>query len=154
MRAASRSSGPDAGAMPGSPPFRLKSLDHVVVLVSDMERARRFYCDVVGCEVDRDLPQYGMLQLRAGASLIDLVDSSGEEGAWARPEVAGGRNMDHLCLATDGFDANALRDHLAAHGVEVVEEGVRYGASGDGYSIYFRDPFGNQIELKDVPAEA
>ena len=132
------------------PPFELQGLDHVVLLVSDMDLARRFYCDVVGCRVDRELPQYGMLQLRAGASLIDLVDVSGEEGAWGRPPVEGGRNMDHVCLATMGFDPRALKAHLRDHGVEVVEEGVRYGATGDGYSIYFNDPFGNQIELKSA----
>lgn len=134
--------------MAGSPPFRLAGLDHVVLLVADMDAARRFYCDVVGCTVDRELPQYGMVQLRAGKSLIDLVDTSGEEGAWGRPPVAGGRNMDHVCLATAGFEPEALRAHLAGHRVAIVEEGTRYGATGDGYSIYFRDPFGNQIELK------
>lgn len=138
--------------MSGPPPFRLEALDHVVLLVSDMGAAKRFYCDVVGCSVDRELPQYGMLQMRAGASLIDLVDVSGEEGAWARPPVEGGRNMDHVCLATTGFEPDALRNHLAAHGVEIVEEGVRYGATGDGYSIYFNDPFGNQVELKSAGA--
>jgi glyoxylase I family protein len=136
--------------MAGSPPFRLEGLDHVVLLVGDMAEARRFYCEVVGCSVDRELPQYGMLQLRAGASLIDLVDISGEEGAWGRPAIEGGRNMDHLCLATAGFEPEALKAHLAGHGVEVVEEGVRYGATGDGCSIYFKDPFGNQIELKNA----
>jgi catechol 2,3-dioxygenase-like lactoylglutathione lyase family enzyme len=138
--------------MSSSRPFTLEGLDHVVLLVSDMAEARRFYCDVVGCTVDRELPQYGMLQLRAGASLIDLVDTSGEEGAWGRPPVEGGRNMDHACLATTGFEPDALKAHLASQGVEVVEEGVRYGATGDGYSIYFNDPFGNQIELKSTPA--
>jgi catechol 2,3-dioxygenase-like lactoylglutathione lyase family enzyme len=130
------------------PPYDLKGLDHVVLLVTDMATARRFYCEVIGCTVDNELPQYGMLQLRAGAALIDLVDTSGEEGAWARPPVVGGRNMDHVCLATSGFEVDALRAHLGANGVEIVEEGVRYGASGDGYSIYVRDPFGNQVELK------
>jgi glyoxylase I family protein len=134
--------------MAGSPPFELEELDHVVLLVRDMDRARNFYRDVLGCSVDRELPQYGMLQLRAGKSLIDLVDISVEEGAWGRPQVDGGRNMDHLCLATRGFHAEEMRSHLAAHGVEIVEEGVRYGATGDGYSVYFNDPFGNQIELK------
>jgi glyoxylase I family protein len=137
--------------MAGSPPFELEGLDHVVLLVRDMNVARRFYCEVVGCCVDRELPQHGMLQLRAGASMIDLVDVDGEEGAWARPPVDGGRNVDHVCLATCGFDPNELRAHLARHGVEVVEEGVRYGATGDGYSVYFDDPFGNQIELKAAP---
>jgi catechol 2,3-dioxygenase-like lactoylglutathione lyase family enzyme len=92
-----------------------------------------------------------MLQHRAGVSLIDLVDIGGEEGAWARPPVEGGRNMDHVCLSTCGFDAGELRAHLADHGVAIVEEGVRYGATGDGYSVYFNDPFGNQIELKCQP---
>ena len=134
--------------MSSSPPFELEGLDHVVLLVGDMDAAKRFYCDVVGCRVDRELPQYGMLQLRAGASLIDLVDTSGEEGLWARPPVEGGRNMDHVCLATRGFEIEPMRAHLAGHGIEIAEEGIRYGASGEGYSVYFRDPFGNQIELK------
>ena len=137
--------------MAGSPPFRLRGLDHVVLLVADMELAKRFYCDVVGCRLDRDLPQYGMAHLRAGESLIDLVDISSEEGAWGRPPVDGGRNVDHICLATAGFEPEALREHFVANGVAIVEEGVRYGATGDGYSIYFNDPFGNQIELKSAP---
>ena len=137
--------------MASSPPFKLRGLDHVVLLVSDMALAKRFYRDVVGCTLDRDLPEYGMAQLRAGASLIDLVDTSGAEGSWARPATEGGRNVDHICLATTGFDPEGLRAHLAANGVEIAEEGVRYGATGDGYSIYFNDPFGNQIELKSVP---
>jgi catechol 2,3-dioxygenase-like lactoylglutathione lyase family enzyme len=139
--------------MASSPPFELEGLDHVVLLVNDMDLARRFYCEVIGCSVDRQLPQYGMLQLRAGVSMIDLVDVSGEEGAWARPPVEGGRNMDHVCLATCGFDVEELRKHLAGHGVDIGEEGIRYGATGDGYSVYFNDPFGNQIELKSA-AEA
>lgn len=134
--------------MTGPPPFELEGLDHVVLLVRDMDRARRFYCDVVGCSVDRELPQYGMAQLRAGRTLIDLVDVSSEAGAWGRPSVEGGRNMDHVCIATNGFEPEQMRAHLAEHGVEIVEEGVRYGATGDGYSVYFNDPFGNQIELK------
>jgi glyoxylase I family protein len=87
-----------------------------------MALARHFYCDVVGCTVDRELPQYGLLQLRAGSSLIDLVDIGTEEGAWARPPVEGGRNMDHLCLATSGFEPEAVKNHLAAHGVGIVEK--------------------------------
>ena len=129
-------------------PFALEGLDHVVLLVGDMGLAESFYCDVIGCTVDRRLPEYGMLQLRAGAALIDLVDTGGEPGAWARPEVAGGRNMDHVCLATGPWQEAAMREHLAAHGVEIVEEGIRYGARGDGLSFYVQDPFGNTLELK------
>jgi glyoxylase I family protein len=150
MTTETRPPGPDAKAMANSPPFRLEGLDHVVLLVGDMEVAKRFYCDVVGCTIDRALPQYGMLQLRAGASLIDLIDISIDEGAWGRPPVAGGRNMDHVCLATSGFEIESMRAHLAAYDIEINEEGIRYGATGEGYSIYFNDPFGNQIELKSA----
>lgn len=136
--------------MSSSPPFRLRGLDHVVLLVADLELAKRFYCDVVGCRIDRELPQYGMAQLRAGESLIDLVDIASDEGAWARPAVDGGRNVDHLCLATAGFEPEDMRHHLERNGVAIDEEGIRYGATGEGYSIYFTDPFGNRIELKSV----
>lgn len=129
-------------------PFALEGIDHVVLLVEDMVEARRFYCEVIGCAVGQALPEYGMLQLRAGAALIDLVDIAGEEGAWARPPAAGGRNMDHVCIATGPWDEAAMRAHLAAHNVEIVEEGIRSGARGDGLSFYVRDPSGNTIELK------
>jgi glyoxylase I family protein len=66
-------------------PFELAGLDHVVLLVRDMDEARHFYEQVLGCAVDRELPEYGMLQLRAGASLIDLVDIGSEAGEWGRP---------------------------------------------------------------------
>ena len=130
------------------PPFALEGLDHVVLLVDDMDAATRFYTEVIGCTVDRAVPEYGMLQLRAGAALIDLVACTSAEGAWAKPEVEGGRNMDHVALATGPWDPDALRAHLAAHDVEIVEEGMRYGARGDGYSVYVLDPSGNTIELK------
>jgi catechol 2,3-dioxygenase-like lactoylglutathione lyase family enzyme len=134
--------------MPQRMPFELEGLDHVVLLVRDMSEARRFYEEVLGCTVDRELPQYGMLQLRAGASLIDLVDICAHEGEWARPEVEGGRNLDHVCISTGPCDEQAMRAHLSRHGIDIVEEGVRYGAKGDGMSFYIRDPSGNQIELK------
>ena len=134
------------------PPFALEGIDHVVLLVRDMAEAQHFYEQVLGCTVDRALPQFGMLQLRAGASLIDLVDIGSAEGEWGRPEIEGGRNMDHVCMSTGPCDEAAMRAHLARHGVAIVEEGIRYGAKGDGMSFYIRDPSGNQIELKGPPA--
>jgi catechol 2,3-dioxygenase-like lactoylglutathione lyase family enzyme len=133
------------------PPFVLEGLDHVVLLVGDMGHARGFYCDVLGCTAERALPEHGMLQLRAGASLIDLVDIGAPEGAWARPPVEGGRNMDHVCIATGPWDEAAMRAYLAANDIPIVEEGIRYGARGDGLSFYVSDPFGNVIELKRPP---
>jgi glyoxylase I family protein len=133
-------------------PFAVAGIDHVVLLVDDMQRATDFYTEVLGCTVDNDLPQYGMRQLRAGAALIDLVDISAPEGNWARPEVAGGRNVDHVALALRPAEPETVRRHLAEYGVAIVEEGDRVGALGDTLSFYVRDPAGNQIELSFPPA--
>ena len=135
------------------PPFKLEGLDHVVLLVRDMTEAQLFYEQVLGCSVDRALPEYGLLQLRAGRSLIDLVDIGSRAGEWARPETEGGRNMDHVCIATGPCKEQAMRAHFAHHGIAIVEEGIRYGADGDGMSFYISDPSGNQIELKSPMAD-
>jgi glyoxylase I family protein len=132
----------------GTPPFRLEGLDHVVVLVEGMDRAVRFYRDVLGAVPEGDLMQVGMMQLRIGGAMIDLVDVGDPRGAWARPGIAGGRNVDHFAIAVADVDEPALRAHLAAHGVDIHEEGMRSGAKGRGYSWYLRDPWGNAIELK------
>ena len=133
------------------PPFALEGIDHILLLVNGMKPAVRFYTDVLGCTVEGALPQYGMLQLRAGAALIDLVDISAPEAGWAKPPVAGGRNFDHLCLALGAHDEAKLRRHLARHHVEIIEEGVHGGSRGESLSLYVRDPSGNVIELKGPP---
>lgn len=132
---------------------RLLSLDHIVLRVADLTRARAFYCDVLGCAFEKWQEQFGLLQLRAGASLIDLVDLAGplgrEGGVGAGSE---GRNVDHFCLRIDPFDEKDLRAHLAAHGIEAGEVQRRYGAEGFGPSLYLTDPDGNVVELKGPPA--
>jgi glyoxylase I family protein len=117
-----------------------------------MEQATGFYTEVLGCTVDNDLPQYAMRQLRAGAHLIDLVDISMPEGGWARPEIPGGRNVDHVALALGPADPAAVRRHLTEHGVVIVEEGDNIGAQGRSLSIYVLDPSGNRIELSFPPS--
>jgi glyoxylase I family protein len=133
------------------PPFALEGIDHILLLVNGMKPAAQFYTDVLGCTVEGALPQYGMLQLRAGAALIDLVDISAPEAVWAKPPVTGGRNFDHLCLALGAHDEAELRRHLARHHVEIIEEGVHGGSRGESLSLYVRDPSGNIIELKGPP---
>jgi glyoxylase I family protein len=130
------------------PPFELRSIDHVVLIVDDLEAAVKWYADVIGATEEGDLRQFGMVQLRTGASMIDLVDAASDEGGWARPRVKGGRNMDHLCLEIGPVTKKAMEAHLKKHGLEVEEEGVRSGAKGQGYSWYIRDPWDHQIELK------
>jgi catechol 2,3-dioxygenase-like lactoylglutathione lyase family enzyme len=133
-------------------PFRLRQLDHVVLRVRDPEVMRRFYCEVLGCTEERRQDQIGLVQLRAGASLIDLVDVDGKLGrkGGAAPGNEA-RNVDHVCLSVDGYDEAAIAAYLESHGVRVGEIGMRYGAEGEGPSIYLFDPEGNMLELKGPP---
>lgn len=132
--------------------FAILGLDHVVLRVQDMSRMQRFYCDVLGCSVERVEERLGLAQLRAGESLIDLVALDGElgrrGGAGPRRE---GRNVDHFCLRIEPFDAAMIAGHLAAHGISAEEARTRYGADGYGPSIYLTDPEGNTVELKGPP---
>ena len=130
----------------------IAALDHVVLRVADLERAKAFYRDVLGCPVEKWQPELGLLQLRAGAALIDLVPLDGKLGreGGAGPGVEG-HNLDHFCLRLETFDEAALRAHLAAHGVECGEVVQRYGAEGNGPSLYIKDPDRNTVELKAPP---
>jgi catechol 2,3-dioxygenase-like lactoylglutathione lyase family enzyme len=127
-------------------------IDHVVLRVADLERALAFYCGVLGCREERRLEAIGLVQLRAGAALIDLVPVEGELGRMGgAPPGEEGRNLDHLALRIADFDEAALRAHLSAHGVAPGEVATRYGAQGQGPSMYIRDPDGNTVELKGPP---
>ena len=124
-------------------------LDHVVLRVTDLDRARDFYCDVLGCRVEVFQRKIGLLQLRAGDSLIDLVPVDGQLGRMGgAPPDTEGRNMDHFCLRVGPFDSEAILAHLRTHGVDPGKVEQRYGAEGMGPSIYLRDPDGNVVELK------
>jgi glyoxylase I family protein len=135
--------------------FEILALDHVVLRATDTGRMTRFYCDVLGCSVERDRPELGLTQLRAGVSLVDLIAVDGELGR-AGGAAAGKtrRNMDHLCLRIEPFDQNALVAHLVSHGVTVGEIKSRFGADGYGPSLYINDPEGNVVELKGPPTRA
>lgn len=132
-------------------PFTLAGIDHVVFLVTDLEKAMEFYREVLGCQIGYAYPQLGMEQVWCGNSLIVLWDYTRPGAEVAKPPIEGGRNVDHVCIATGPFDQDALKAHLAKHGVTIDREAVHGGARGLGYSVYFRDPFGNKIELKGPP---
>ena len=134
------------------PPFQMTGLDHIVLRVADLPRILAFYERVIGCTIEREQPEIGLTQLRAGRSLIDLVTLDGMLGqrGGAGPG-RDGRNLDHFALAVVPFDEPAIRAHLTAHGVEVIEAGPRYGAEGEGPSVYVKDPEGNVVELKGPP---
>ena len=130
----------------------LREIDHLVLRVVSFEQTLRFYCDVLGCTVVRRRDDLGLIQLRAGSSLIDLVPVDGKLGrAGGRAPEAEGRNMDHFCLRVEPFDEPAFRRHLELHGVSAGPTEQRFGAEGTGPSIYLLDPEGNTVELKGPP---
>ena len=136
-----------------APGFSISGIDHIVLRVQDVTRALEFYRDTLGCTVERELQGQGLTQLRAGRSLIDLVTADGPLGARAaRGAPGGGPNLEHFCLTIAPFDEAALRAHFAAHGIETGEGATRYGAEGEGRSIYIEDPDGNRLELKGARA--
>ena len=132
-----------------SHPLSLQGFDHIVLRVRDKAAMVAFYTEVVGGSVDWDRPELGLTHLRVGPDLIDLVTLDGPLGRMGGTGPgAEGRNLDHFALRVAPFDEAAIRAHLQAHGVAVVDAGERYGATGDGLSLYIRDPDGNTIELK------
>ncbi|WP_339447121.1 VOC family protein [Pseudomonas sp. EA_5y_Pfl2_R50] len=135
-------------------PFSIQQIDHIVLRVENLQRSIDFYARVFGAEVVKHNEPLGLVHLRAGTSMIDLVDLAGELG-----RKGGGaaqierRNVDHFCLRIEPFDEPALTAHLQSCGLHVDKAARRFGAEGYGLSLYCFDPDGNQVELKG-PSEA
>lgn len=121
----------------------VERIDHVLLLVRGLSDALAFYEGTLGCEIENRMPNVAMVELRAGASHIDLVDVADPKGAWARPRVEGGRNLDHVALAVPTLSAGDVRELLRARNTEIVEERIEEHST----SFYVNDPSGNTIEL-------
>lgn len=119
--------------------FHVERIDHVVLRVRDLPAMVKFYEEALGFKVERTLERLSLVQMRAGASMLDLVQGE-------RPQSGG--NMDHLCFRIEPFDRSAIEGRLSPLGIAIGETFQRYGAEGTGSSVYFNDPEGNQIELK------
>jgi len=127
-------------------PFRVAELDHVVLRCADQARALDFYVRILGMHEERRVEPLGLVQLRAGRSLVDLVPAP------AGVQVPAVGNVEHFCLAVEAEDMAVVAGALRAQGVEVMgDPAERYGAHGMGPSIYVRDPEGNVVELKQLP---
>ena len=133
--------------------IRIREIDHLVLRVVDLDRMLLFYCDVLGCTVERRQDSIGLVQLRAGRSLVDLVPVDGKLGrAGGAPPGKEGRDLDHFCVRLEPFDESAIRRNLESKGVDAGEVACRFGAEGEGPSIYVTDPEGNIVELKGPPS--
>jgi glyoxylase I family protein len=130
--------------------IRIRKVDHLVLRSEQVPAMVRFYCDVLGCRVERELPRaMGLTQLRAGDALIDIVAADSELGrAGGGPPTATENNLDHFCLQLEAIGQDELRAWLSSHGVESGDFQTRYGADGFGPSVYIRDPDGNTVELR------
>jgi catechol 2,3-dioxygenase-like lactoylglutathione lyase family enzyme len=132
--------------------IHLRDIDHVVFRVADLEKVAAFWREMLGAILEKNQEEIGLYQLRVGNALVDLVPVDGKlgrmGGAAPGPE---GRNVDHVCFRVDGWNEAAILAHLASHGIE-AEVVQRYGADGEGPSVYIHDPEGNMIELKGPPS--
>lgn len=130
--------------------MEIAAIDHIVLRTSRLQEMLDFYCGVLGCVVERETPaELGLIQLRAGNALIDLVTLDGELGRkGGGPPTRGGNNLDHFCLRLEPVSESEVEAHLRAHGIDAGPFEERYGADGFGNSIYVKDPEGNTVELR------
>jgi glyoxylase I family protein len=130
--------------------IRIGKIDHLVLRSNDLAEMVRFYCQVLGCRVERELPPAtGLTQLRAGDALIDIVAVDSELGrAGGGPPTRTENNLDHFCLELEAIGQDELRAWLDSHGVDSGDFQTRYGAGGFGPSLYIHDPDGNTVELR------
>ena len=134
--------------------FRLKSVDHVVLRVTGIERCMDFYQAVLGCTLEKAHTEIGLYQLRAGDFIIDLVDVDGPIGIGGGPPPGpAAHNLDHFCIRIEPFDEDELRRHFAGHGIETGPVHTNWGGDGRGPSLYVKDPEGNTVELKGPPTQ-
>jgi catechol 2,3-dioxygenase-like lactoylglutathione lyase family enzyme len=117
--------------------LRVSNIDHVVLHVTSMRRARKFYVDLLGMKVRFEGPGYAFL--RCGGQLIGLFEV--ERGTRVRI----GKELNHLAFGLHAGTGEEARAILEAAGVEVS------GRAGDPDCIYFDDPDGHRLQL--MPAD-
>lgn len=130
------------------PSITVCGIDHVALNVRDLALMTAFYSEVLGCRVDHRQDGIGLVHLRAGPLLIDLIDENGPLGSAGAVGTPSGKNLNHLCFRVSAFEPDAARDLLVRHGVETGPIRDRYGSNGSARTLYFRDPEGNGLELR------
>ena len=118
--------------------LKIQGIDHIVLRTNQIDRMQTFYCEVLGCQVAKINEAVGLVHLRAGDQLIDLLRVK---------HPSAGKNLEHFCLRIQSFNYPDLQKYFHRHGIEPLRYGNRYSGLGQGYSFYVSDPDGNEIEF-------
>ena len=131
--------------------LEIAAIDHLVLRTDNMQAMLHFYGEVLGCEIERDVrEEFGLVQLRAGSGLIDIVDVDSKLGIQGGgPPTRTDNNLDHFCLQVNVSSEDDIIAHLDRHNIQHGELERRYGAQGYGNSVYLSDPDGNTVELRE-----
>ena len=128
----------------------ITAIDHIVMTAANVEATIRFYCDVLGMELQEFQPADGSPARKAllfGAQKINLHDAAAPYVPHARQPVAGAVD---LCFLSDMPIAD-WQARLAEHGIPIEHGPVdKTGATGPLWSVYVRDPDGNLIEISNL----
>ncbi|HEY2991057.1 MAG TPA: VOC family protein [Candidatus Binatia bacterium] len=134
-------------------PITIRELDHIVLNVSEIDRALDFYANVLGLKIER------LDEFRAGKigfpsarinehTIIDLFPSKDKAESCESGKKAPA-NLNHFCLVVEKEDFSGIVDYLKGHGVAILNGPIsRWGARGRAMSVYFHDPDDNEIEIR------
>ncbi len=127
-------------------PIQVRCIDHVTLVVKDLEVSRRFYVDLIGMdEVSRPAFSFPGLWFRAGKTLIHLIGEHDESGPGGYPDEVTRTNtrQHHLAFAVD--DASAVADVLKHRDVPLVSD---LKTRPDGAAqVFAYDPDGHIVEF-------
>src|SRR5262249_41535576 len=132
------------------PLVKIREMDHIVLRVRDVEKSLRFYTEVLGLEPER-LEQFkagggGVPSVRVNSGTIIDFFPSPDMGPLKRNAP---RNQDHFCMVIEPTDLDKVKSEFQAIGVEIqAGPGPRWGAHGNGTSLYVYDPDDNVVELR------
>lgn len=118
--------------------FNIQGFDHIVLRTCQIDKMQAFYCDVLGCQVEKINKDVGLIHLRAGDHLIDLLQVN-------QPPTD--KNLAHFCLRIKPFNHAELQDYFHQHGLTIARYDRRYSGLGYGFSFYVCDPDGNEVEF-------
>jgi len=119
--------------------LEIAGIDHIVLNTHQIKAMLLFYCDILGCPIEKKQPDIKLTQLRAGNCLIDLIETNDKPGRI--------KNMDHFCLQVKDFDYEQISLLLKNNNITFSRYGKRYGAQGYAHSLFIEDPEGNTVEL-------